>query len=50
MIPFLKKVEDVTKVDVKYELIPPYAFAHIYYDKEKKELIYEVIEPKLDEN
>ena len=50
MIPFLKKVEDITKVDVKYELIPPYAFAHIYYDKEKKELVYEVIEPKLDEN
>jgi flagellar protein FlaI len=49
MISFLKKVEDITKVDVSYELIPPYAFAHIYYDKNSKELRYEVVEPYLSE-
>jgi len=50
MIPFLKKVEDITKVDITYELFPPYAYAHIYYDKENKELRYDVVEPELNEN
>ena len=35
------------KLDFKYALIPPYAHAHIHWDRENKELIYEVSEPQL---
>src|SRR3989338_4442317 len=35
------------KVDFRYPLIPPYAYAHIHWDKNNKELIYEVEEPQL---
>ncbi len=43
----MKKRLKVEEIDITYPLIQNFAFAHIYYDKEKKELIYEVIEPKL---
>ncbi|MBU2496543.1 MAG: type II/IV secretion system ATPase subunit [Nanoarchaeota archaeon] len=36
-------------IDVRYAVIPPYSYIHIYWDKEKNELIYEVEEPELDE-
>jgi len=49
-IPPLKKIEDKTKVDIRYALIPPFVFAHIYWDKDKSELIYELEEPKLADN
>ncbi len=35
------------KVDIRYPLIPPYAYAHIHWDRNNKELIYEVEEPQL---
>ncbi|PIN77286.1 hypothetical protein COV15_02390 [Candidatus Woesearchaeota archaeon CG10_big_fil_rev_8_21_14_0_10_34_12] len=49
VIPTLPKEEDKTKVDVRYALIPPYTFVHIYWDSEKMELVYELEEPILDE-
>lgn len=49
-IPALPRFEDKTKVDVRYALISPYAFAHIYWNKEASELIYELEEPLLTEN
>jgi flagellar protein FlaI len=41
--------EDITKVNVIYPLIEPFAFAHIKWDKENQELVYNVIEPELTE-
>jgi len=48
---------DVKKVDMKYPLIPQkprkgepvFAYAHIFYDKRLNELIYNVIEPAINE-
>ena len=49
-VPSLPKVEDKTKIDVRYALISPYAFAHIYWDKRINEVVYELEEPILNEN
>ncbi len=48
-IPALPRVDDKTKVDVRYVLIAPYSYAHIYWDKKSSELVYELEEPLLDE-
>jgi len=48
-IPPLKKLRDKTKVDVRYCLIAPFAFVHIYWDPKVYELVYEVEEPLLTE-
>ena len=49
-IPPLPKVEDKTKINVRYVLISPYVSVHIYWSKEHGELIYELEEPALDDN
>jgi len=49
-IPALPKIEDKTKINIRYTLISPYTSVHIYWDKEISELIYEVEEPNLSEN
>ena len=38
-----------SKIDMRYPLIPPFAFAHIYWDAELKEIVYKVEEPILNE-
>ncbi len=48
-LPTLPKLDDKTKVDVRYSLIQPFANAHIYWDSEIGELIYEIEEPTLNE-
>ncbi|MEM0480902.1 MAG: type II/IV secretion system ATPase subunit [Candidatus Aenigmatarchaeota archaeon] len=45
---FFEKAKSIRETDITYELIPPYAFAHIYFDKNSNELKYEVLEPILD--
>ncbi len=50
IIPPLPKIEDKTKINVRYTLISPYTSVHIYWDKKISELAYEVEEPFLDEN
>jgi flagellar protein FlaI len=47
-IPALPKTDDKTKINVRYALIPPYAYAHIYWDRKEEELLYEIEEPELD--
>lgn len=42
--------EDFTKVDITYSLIDPFAYANIKWNPATKQLEYNVIEPKLDEN
>ncbi|MEK6872487.1 MAG: hypothetical protein AABW90_00565, partial [Nanoarchaeota archaeon] len=49
-IPPLPKIDDKTKINVRYALISPYVSVHIYWNKEEGELLYEIEEPKLDEN
>jgi archaeal flagellar protein FlaI len=46
-IPAFPDVEK-QKMDFTYPLLPPYASAHIFWDPEAKELMYEVDEPRLD--
>ncbi|MBI2142027.1 type II/IV secretion system ATPase subunit, partial [Candidatus Woesearchaeota archaeon] len=48
--PRILKLPDIkykTSINVRYPLLPPYAFAHVYWDEEKKELVYNVEEYKL---
>ncbi len=46
-LPSLTKIEDKRAVDVRYMLISPFAVAHIYWDKNTNELVYELEEPIL---
>ena len=46
-IPALPRVDDKKKINVRYMLIPPYASAHIYWDENINELVYDVEEPIL---
>lgn len=45
-IPFYK---DLTKVDIRYPLLAPYAYARIKWNDSLKTLIYNVVEPRLNE-
>lgn len=45
----LQKTDDKTKINVRYPLISPYAFAHIHWDSKINELIYEIEEPILND-
>ncbi len=49
VIPPLKRIKDKTKVDVRYCLVAPYAFAHIHWNPEIYEVVYEIEEPVLTE-
>ena len=49
-IPALPKIDDKTKIDLRYALISPYAYAHIFWNTKINELVYEVEEPVLSEN
>ncbi len=37
------------QIDIRYPVLPPYAFIHLYWEKETSELIYSVEEPELVE-
>jgi flagellar protein FlaI len=39
--------DDVTRVDVKYPLIEPFAQAHVKWDPAEKKLVYSLIEPAI---
>jgi len=43
----LPELENKRDINVRYPLIPPFAFAHIYWDEDSKELLYSVEEPIL---
>jgi flagellar protein FlaI len=47
-IPHMSKIDDKTKIDVRYCLISPFAFAHIYWDPKIFEIVYELEEPLLN--
>ena len=48
-VPPLPRAKDKKEVDVRYMLIPPYASAHIYWNKKLNELVYELEEPVMSE-
>jgi flagellar protein FlaI len=48
-IPPLKKILEKTQINVRYSLISPFAFAHIYWDPNSFEVVYDVEEPPMDE-
>jgi len=48
VVPPLKKYKDKSRVDVRYCLISPFAFVHIYWDVKDYELHYEIEEPILN--
>jgi flagellar protein FlaI len=45
--PPLQKIKDKTKIDVRYCLISPFAFVHVYWNEKIFELVYEIEEPIL---
>jgi flagellar protein FlaI len=48
-IPPIKRIKDKTKIDLRYSLISPFAFAHIYWNPEISEVVYDIEEPVLNE-
>src|SRR3989339_364624 len=48
-IPALPRIEDKKNIDIRYMLISPYASAHIFWDKNVNELVYELEEPILQD-
>jgi len=48
-VPPMKKIKDKTKIDVRYCVVSPFAYIHIYWDKKLHELIYNVEEPIMTE-
>lgn len=48
-IPALPRIDDKTKIDVRYSVIAPYVTIHIYWDAKEGELVYEVEEPLLNQ-
>ncbi len=47
--PSLERIKDKTKIDLRYCLISPFAFVHIYWNEKIYELVYDIEEPILDE-
>lgn len=47
-LPKLKRCSDKKQINVRYALISPFVSAHIYWNNEKGEVVYEIEEPLLD--
>ncbi len=47
LVNILGEHQDITKLNIKYSLIHPFAYANIYWDEKEKDLIYRVIEPEI---
>jgi len=47
VVPPVRKMKDKTKIDVRYCLIEPFAYAHIYWDDKIHEVRYDIEEPTL---
>lgn len=47
--PAMQKAKDKTKIDVRYAVISPFVYIHIYWDPKIYEVIYEIEEPILDD-
>jgi len=47
LLPDIKLIGDKTYLNVRYPLIAPYSYAHIFWDEKHKEIVYRIEEPKL---
>lgn len=47
-IPHMVRIDDKSKIDIRYALISPFAFAHIYWDEKNYEVLYDIEEPLLN--
>ena len=45
----LPETQDIMTLNIKYPLISPYSYAHIHWDQQNTELVYEIKEPQLTE-
>lgn len=45
----LPDTDDLTTINVKYDLIPPHVKAHVFWDSKNNELMYYIEEPELDD-
>jgi len=43
-------IKDITKINITYSLIEPFAYAHIAWSPDRKELLYEVVEPQMTDD
>src|SRR3989344_7894267 len=43
----LPPFKDTSKINIRYPVMPPYAYAHIFWDKKSNELVYFMEEPEL---
>ncbi len=50
VVPAMQIIKDKTKINIRYMLVSPYVSAHLYWDDNLHELIYEVEEPVLTES
>ncbi len=46
----LPSIKEKKNINVKYPLMAPYAYAHIFWDQNKKELVYNIEEPDLSKS
>lgn len=46
-IPVLPEVKKKTQLDMRYPLLPPFAYARVHWDDTEKNLVYELEEPSL---
>ena len=49
LTPVLPDLDKKEQIDIKYPVIPPHAYIHIYWDPDENELVYEVQEPVLND-
>ena len=47
-VPPVKSFDDKTKINIRYCILSPFVYAHIYWNPEEYDLIYEIEEPVLD--
>ncbi len=48
-VPNLPSFARKQDINVRYAVLPPYAYIHIHWDIKRNELVYEVEEPILDQ-
>jgi len=48
-IPVLPDFANKRDIDIKYPLLSPYAYVHIHWDELESDVVYDVVEPPLNE-